>query len=351
MSSNLVLKAKFAPRNSATAAAAGGGASSIYNGLFFETNAVSLASAGSFTLSVTPRGKYSGRILLGAKRYPFSGLLDVTLNSGSNTIVRHDGPALTLDFQIAGTQADQISGRLSDGTRTAVLSGDLAVFTKSGGAPFVGSYTLVIPGYDGDSSLPAGDSFGTLKVSSAGQVKFVGTLADGTKVSQSASLSRAGYWPLHIPLYSGNGLMMSWLTFNSPTNDLGGDLTWIKQAGSKSKYYLAGFATQCAVLGSKYVRTDPVLNLPTACLTFAGGDLGSCITNQITIGAGSKVVTPGKQLKLSFSASTGTFKGTSLDPATGKPRTFCGVVFQKLNAAYGVLFGASDQTSEVTLTP
>jgi hypothetical protein len=348
MSSNLALTAKFTPRKSASG---GGKASSIYSGLFFQEDAINLASAGSFTLSVTTRGRYSGRILLGTKRYTFSGLLNTTNSSGTNVIKRVGGPALNLDFQIGGDQADQISGHLSDSTWTALLSGDLAVFGRTNRAPFAGDYTLVVPGYDGISSLPAGDSFGTLKVNSAGQVKFVGTLADGTKVSQSATLSRAGYWPLHIPLYSGNGVMMSWLTFASPTNDLSGNLTWIKQAGSKSKYYLAGFTCQSDVFGSKYLRTNPILNLPTACLTFSGGSLASCITNTITIGAGSKVVTPGNQLRLSFSTSTGTFKGTFLDPVTARPLTFSGVVFQNLNAAYGVLFGTGDQTSEVTLTP
>jgi hypothetical protein len=347
MNSNLVLNANFRPKTTGSAGRPG----TSYNGLFFQTNAVSLASAGSFTLSLTSRGRYSGRILLGAQRYSFSGLLDATQGSGTNVIKRASGPALNLDFQIGGDQADQISGHLTDGTWTALLSGDRAVFCRTNPAPFAGNYTLVVPGYDTNSTLPAGDSFGTLKVSSAGQVTFAGTLADGTKVSQSTSISRAGYWPLHVPLYSGNGLLMSWLTFVSPTNDLSGNLTWIKQPGSRSKYYLAGFTCQSDIFGSKYLRTDPILNLPTATLTFSGGSLASCITNSITIGAHSKVTTPGKQLKLSFSASTGTFTGTFLDPATGKPQAFSGAVFQKLNTAYGVLFGTGEQTSEVTLAP
>ncbi|MCX6916881.1 MAG: hypothetical protein NT167_28225, partial [Verrucomicrobia bacterium] len=316
MNSNLVLNAQFRPHGHGSGTP-GVKASSVYNGLFFQEDAINLASAGSFTLSVTTRGKYSGRILLGVKRFTFSGLLNTTNNSGTNVIRQAVGPALNLDFQIGGE--------------------------------FAGDYTLVIPGYDGSSSLPAGDSFGTLKVNSVGQVNFIGTLADGTKVSQSASLSRSGYWPLHIPLSSGNGILMSWLTFSSPTNDLTGSLTWIKPANSRSKYYPAGFTCQSDVLGSKYLHTNPVLNLPTACLTFSGGSLASCITNSIAIGAGSVVTTPGKQIKLSFSTSTGTFKGTFLDPVTAKPLTFSGVAFQKLNAAYGVLFGSGDQTSEVTL--
>jgi hypothetical protein len=347
MNSNLVLNANFRPKRTGSAGHPG----TSYNGLFFQTNAVSLTSAGSFTLSLTSRGRYSGRILLGAHRYSFSGLLDTTQGSGTNVIKRAGGPALNLDFQVGGDQADQISGHLTDGTWTALLSGDRAVFCRTNPAPFAGNYTLVVPGYDTNSALPAGDSFGSLKVNSAGQVTFVGTLADGTKVSQSTSISRAGYWPLHIPLYTGNGLLMSWLTFASPTNDLSGNLTWIKQSGSGSKYYLAGFTCQSDIFGSKYVRTDPILNLPTATLTFSGGSLDSCITNSIMIGAHGKVTTPGKQLRLSFSATTGTFAGTFLDPATGKPHAFSGAVFQKLNTAYGVYFGTGDQTSEVTLAP
>jgi hypothetical protein len=354
MQSNLVLTARFTPRGHGSAGGTGRGPSSIYSGLFFQQDAVSLASAGSFTLSVTPRGKYTGRILLGAKRYAFSGILDTNQNSGTNFIARHNDTALTLDFQIGGSEKEQISGHLTDGTWTALLSGDLGVFGRTNPAPYAGSYTLAIPGYDGISSLPGGDSFGTFKVGSAGQVRFVGTLADGTKVSQSASISGTGYWPVHIPLYSGNGTLMNWLAFASNiTNDLSGHLTWIKPAQPQSKYYPGGFTNQCDAFGSTftYVRTEPVLNLPTACLRFCGGGLTSDITNSISISPRNQVGTPGKELKLSFSASTGTFRGSFLESATGKHLPFSGAVFQKLNAAYGVLFGAGGQyqSSEVIL--
>jgi hypothetical protein len=183
-----------------------------------------------------------------------------------------------------------------------------------------------------------------------GKLKFAGTLADGTKVSQSTSLSKGGYWPLHIPLYSGNGCLLSWLAFaRRTTNDFSGNLSWIKQAGSQSRYYLGGFACEGDAFGSTYLRTDPVLNLPTGSLTFSGGGLASDITNSIAIGPGNKVVTPGKQLKMSFSASAGTFKGTFIDLTTGKHLSFSGAVFQKLNTGYGVLLGTGDQTSAVGL--
>ena len=327
--------------------------SGSYSGLFYEDDAVRLTSAGSFSLSITARGSYSGRLQIGAKRYSLSGKLNSQRTGATKVITRRDGPDLTLDFQfVTDGQDDQVTGHLTDGTWSATLCGDRAVFGRGAAAPFAGAYTLVIPGYDANPSLPAGDGFGTVKVTSAGQVSLVGTLADGTKVSQSAPASRNGYWPLYLSLSSGKGTLMSWMAFASNTNsDLAGRLVWLKLAGSSSKYYLGGFSCECDAFGSIYLRTDPILNLPTANLSFYGGGLASGITNAITIGPRNKIGTPGKHLKLSFATSTGTFSGTYVDPTSGKTLRFNGAVFQKLNAAYGTLFGTGDQTSEVSLTP
>jgi hypothetical protein len=353
LTSNLVLQATFVPvTGPSPGAAAAGTGNRTYNGLFYEDDAVRLASAGSFTVSVTSRGKYSGRVQFGTKRYSFSGQLHAQQSGATNVISRHGGTALTVGFRIGGDSGDQVTGRLTDGTWASTLSGDRAIFGKANPAPYVGAYTLIIPGYDGSPSLPAGGGFGTVKVDASGKVKFTGTLADATKVSQSATLSKSGYWPLHIPLYRGNGCLLGWLAFASQTNsDSSGALSWIKSAGGKSKYYPGGFICEWDAFGSAYVRTDPVLNMATASLRFSGGGLASDITNSITIGPGNKVVTTGKQLKLSFSTPVGTFKGSFLDPATGKSLSFSGAVFQKLNAGYGMLLGTGDQTSGVCLMP
>jgi sulfur relay (sulfurtransferase) complex TusBCD TusD component (DsrE family) len=239
-------------------------ASGTYSGLFYQDDAVRVASAGSFTLSVTPRGNYSGHLQIGTNRYSFSGLLNAENNGATQVISRDDGPALSLDFQLGtGGQVNQVTGHLTDGTWASTLAGYRSVFGKGYPAPFAGNYTLVIPGYDANPSLPAGNGFGTLNVSSGGQVNFVGTLADGTKVSQSATVSGNGYWPLYLPLYSGNGFLMSWLAFASNTNsDLAGRLIWFKPADSTSAYYPGGFTCEGDAFGSVYLPTDPVLNLP-----------------------------------------------------------------------------------------
>ena len=134
---------------------------------------------------------------------------------------------------------------------------------------------------------------------------------------------------------------MSWLAFASnTTNDLSGKLIWLKQAGSKSKYYLGGFTCECDAFGSTYrphrPRPEPAHRQPD--LLRWRSRLGTSPIRS-RLARATRSCTPGKQLKLSFSASTGTFKGTFLDPATGKPLPFSGAVFQKLNVAYGTLFG------------
>ena len=103
--------------------------SSIYNGLFYQDDAVRLTSAGSFTLSVTPRGSYSGKLQIGTKSYSFSGSLNSQKTGATKVISRLDGPAFTLDFQFGlNGQASQVTGHLTDGTWTSTLCGDRAVF-------------------------------------------------------------------------------------------------------------------------------------------------------------------------------------------------------------------------------
>src|SRR5207249_6379376 len=212
LTSNLLLIANFAASPFIRV-------SGTYSGLFYEEDQVRQYSAGFFAVSVSTRGTYSGRLQLGAHRYPFSGRLDL-LGQATNVILRRNDNALRLELRTGrGDQADQIFGRVSDGIWVSSLSGDRAVFNaKTNPAPYRGSYTLRVPGQDGDPSLPMGDGFGTVRVNSSGLIRLGGTLSDGTKVSQGAPLSRQGLWPLYATLYSGRGSLMSWLAFTNQAN-------------------------------------------------------------------------------------------------------------------------------------
>ena len=330
-----------------------------YSGLFFETNQdqVQVWSAGCFQVLVTPRGAYSGRLQIGSTHYSFSGNFD-SQGQAAGPIFRRTPPAMALTLSLGpGNQANQITGTLSDGTWSANLSGARAVFNaRSNPAPFAGRYTLVFPGQTGSPSLPAGNGFGTARVLSNGQALFAGKLADGTAVSQSASISEDGAWPLYVSPYSGKGLVLGTLDLlSAPGQDVAGTVTWIKSAGTTSRYYPAGFTNEVQVLGSAYVRpagpAGAILSLTNATVTFSGGDFSAAFANSIELGLSSRVTNLGSDpLNMSFSLTTGAFSGNVRDTASGKGMPFSGVVLQKLKSGYGLVLG-TDQTSQVVIGP
>ena len=347
---NLVLRANFV--QSPFAPVLGN-----YNGLFYEADQVRQHSAGFFTVSLAKHGTYSGRLQIGSDRYSFHGQFDLQCQA-TNIILRAHTNSLNLQLSLGtGDQADQMLGMLTDGTWLANLSGDRALFnSRTNPAPCAGTYTLLLPGQDENTSLPMGYSFGQVRVDAGGGVRLAATLADGTTVSQSAPLSKHSLWPLYIPLYSSQGSLLSWQAFtNRPGDDFNGALSWIKPANPRARYYPAGFTNECQAIGSVYLPpvgvTNRVLNLSSAILTLAGGNLSTDLTNLVALGSNSRVTNLStNQLSMSFSLSTGCFRGNGFDPLRRKSVSFGGAVFQKLNAGYGFHLG-TNVSGTVLLSP
>ena len=183
-----------------------------------------------------------------------------------------------------------------------------------------------------------------MRVDAGGNVRFAGSLADGTKVSQSAPISKSGLWPLYVPLYSGQGLLISWQAFtNQSGSDLGGVLDWIKLPNLKSHFYAGGFTNECEAMGSGYlaVKTGNILNFTSGRISFDGGNLPSDFTNTVTIVNNKVSNSSTNKLSLSFSTSTGIFHGKVTDPLTGKSSPFGGAVLQKMDAGYGYSLGVN----------
>jgi hypothetical protein len=300
--------------------------SSTYGGLFYEDSVVRSQSAGSFSLKVTSAGKYSGSLQMAAGKYAFSGQFG-TLCLGTNVIVRKGSTPLVVNFILnSGSSTNQFTGSLSDGVWAAPMHGALAAFNvKTNPAPYAGNYTMAIPGQEGGSSVSLGHGFGSLKVDGNGNVKFVGTLADGTKISQSAPLSRDGLWPLFVPLYKGTGLTIAWISFTNRTgDDLHGALSWIKQPDPKARYYPEGLALEGDAIGSTYASASALaLNVEISKLHLDAGKITA----------------------LKISAGTGTFNGSMANPvAGGKPVLFQGALLQKSDEGYGFILGTDDST-------
>ena len=256
--------------------------SGTYNGLFYANAGAQLESAGGFTMQVTAQGGYSGKLQLKGKSCSFSGQLNAQLQV-TNRILRAGDSTLTLTMDV---QSEQISGQLTDGTWVANLEANRAVYNlRTNPAPFAGTYTLVVPGQSGNSTMPMGSGYGTVKVDGNGLARFTGVLADGTKISQSTTLSSAGQWPLYASLYSGKGLVAGWVTFaNQTTNDLSGALSWLKSSGVAGPYYSSGFTDQCVATGSAYTTPrapQEILNMTHGHLICSGGNLPAEFSNMM----------------------------------------------------------------------
>jgi len=348
MTSNLVLKAAFSPSTFVAAQAS-------YNGLFYQqdtntgADTVLQNSSGSFTVTSTKKGRYSGHLQIGSVRYPFSGTFD-SLGQGTNVLHHRGSSDLALGFYLVG---DMAYGQVSDGTWTNdFIVADRAVFnTRINPAPFAGQYTIILPGHDTDPSVPNGDGFGAVRVTKSGIAQVSGTLADGTHFSQSAPLSKDGSWPLYASLYAGKGSALSWLAFtNTATNDINGSLSWIKPPVPNSRYYPGGFSTNCFAIGSFYIHNpNHLLNLESANVAFTGGDVGSSFTNSVTMLTSSVLNHTQNALHMGLSLGNGLFRGTVTDPTSATFHAFSGAAFQKLNVGYGLMLG-TDQSSKVTIS-
>jgi hypothetical protein len=329
-------------------------AKATYNGLIYEAGGVSPGSAGSFTLTTSATGKFSMSFQVWGARYSLSGAFDAS-GSFTGAISRGKLKLFTVRLQIDPADADRIAGTIWDTVQdvTANLAGDRAVFnSRSNPTPQAGRYTLAIPGSSNSPTEPGGDGYGTITVATSGRITFAGSLADGTAISQSATLSKNGDWPLYIPLYRSQGLILSWITFTAtPDGDLSGDLTWIKPYTGTAKYYPGGFRVGTPASGSRYIppaRGTPILNFSNARIGLTGGDLANDILYDVVLGSDNRVTGPSK-VSLTFTLSTGAFKGSMPNRAGGKAISYAGAVLQKRNGGVGYFLDTGQSGKAVFL--
>ena len=316
-----------------------------YSGLFFESTGAALGRSGAISLNATAAGAYTGRLQSGSKTYPFSGNFD-PFGAATNAVNRKGASALGLALQIDLMNPDIITGTVADpGNWTANLTANRAA-AKGGSVNFAGNYTLILPGTKGNAQLPGGDGFGTVSVASTGKLKLTGSLADATKLSQSAVVSANGQWPLYVSLYGGQGQLLGWLTLTN--GGLEGDVNWIKNPVANAKFYPGGFDFDTHASGSIYLSTaTPLIGFNSGVLILSGANLPDAITNIVTVNG---TTASGANVTLSLSAAKGTFKGTFANPSGPSKIPFNGVFLQNQNFGSGYFLGAG-QSGKVFFGP
>jgi hypothetical protein len=299
-------------------------------------------NVGSFTLTVTAKGSFSGSLQLGSWRHALSSRFDSS-GAASKTFPGPLKGPLSVTFVI-DPSTGALYGSVSNATWNAMLAGRRTVYNGKEPVPQKGQYTLVIPGNSAQTNEPCGDGFATLSVSKTGRIQLSGSLADGTRFTQGSAVCGNGQWPLYSPLYRGQGWVWGWLDFvSTPLGDLNGDLAWFKPSVPGDKYYAAGFAKRASAWGSQYTRPglgSNVLSFTQGTLLFNGGGLAGDFGLPVNLGRGKQMSTTNKTA-LQFSLSTGSFKGSLIMPGNPKRIPFSGVVLDKMDIGCGSFLGAS----------
>jgi len=169
-----------------------------FNGLFSETNGVTIGTSGSFSLQVTRLGTYTATVLNDGRRLAMSGQFDAG-GKAFKSVTRLGTNALNIAWSLDLTGSDQITGTIGSGNWNADLTGDRATFNaRTNPCLYVGKYTFVLPGIPGATLTPDGNSYGTVSIGSNGVVKLTGYLADKTSIAKSVPVSKNGEWPLFV---------------------------------------------------------------------------------------------------------------------------------------------------------
>jgi uncharacterized repeat protein (TIGR03803 family) len=321
-----------------------------YNGLFAPTNGPrQQTNSGAITLTLTTNGAWTGKLTIGTNTPSLSG--QFTLAGWSTNITKRPGlTTLTTILQL-DSASQTIQGAVGDGSFSAAILADLAIFSPTHpAAAYEGLYTLIIPGVPSQAVGPLGSSYGAVTVSSTETITFAGSLADGTAIGPvTSAVSENGYWPLYLPLYGDAGSLWGWSLFTDQSL-FATNLSWINATNTvKTAAYRSGFTNQqVSIVASPYnSNAIPLLSLTNAEVILEGVGLTVPITNTITLSRTDVITTnkvPGNtnKLTLTITKSSGLITGSFVDPSNPKQtNTIGGVLLQNQTNAQGYFLGTN----------
>jgi hypothetical protein len=307
------------------------------------------AHSGTIKINALGTGAFTGSLKYGGVTYTLKGRFDAS-GQYRATLTRKGSPTLTLTFSSGLLNGqDAIFGTVSNAADSvsSAITATNAIYSKTKPAPEAGSYTAVIPPdatQTDPAAAPQGYGAATLNVRRTGAMTFAGTLADGTKFTRGATLTRNATWYLFLPLYAksgpGLGMLQGTIQFDATSagTDLEGLLTWVKPANAKAvTNYKNGFTLQTSLRGSAYDSAGSTGLTQGSGNTFhaAAGNLVNPINEPATAtgGARSFKVTGDHALSLTVTLSSGLVTGAFKHPDTNLSAPVRAVIYQKSTPA------------------
>jgi cyclophilin family peptidyl-prolyl cis-trans isomerase len=322
----------------------------IFAGTVGASDALNGSKGGRFDLVISETGTYTAKMILGTEVLSAAGALGIGLGLSNPSglsyqslvkFTRKNKTALTLSFETDSTYG-YITGILSDGTSSIGISGfRLPWHATWNPCPYGSSPTQVIYNMAidlsseddiGDSAIPQGSGFLSMKVDSKGLGAIAGKLSDGTSITSSSLLGPGGEAMLFTMLYKNTGSILARLDIgdNVLTSSEGaklrvnGQARWNKsvQPGTERNYQGGFPEVFLSILGTIYVRPGTgkiVMGLPNAPanaeVKFTQGGVGTASRvpdRTVRISTAQAVSYPTNndaKTSLSINATTGAFSG------------------------------------------
>ena len=333
-------------------------------------------AGGLMSISISTSGGFSGKLILGAKKYSVQGQFDGRSGIAQVTI---DRPAplsdllLDLTLVLKGDSRGAISGTLADGALTATLDGAASAWgPKRPATAFSGAkgtaYNIALvpaPAHAGDPALPKGAGFAAAKIKPAGAVQVVGKLADGTPFSAASLLSNEGSVPVSVSLGKGAGGLMGILTIDDSgtvgsvaDNIVFGDLGWHRPGAVEGMTLnTSGGVYSPPARGFRVLELGAGVSHSAVSLQLSEGGLTPSIATAITVSNANKVIafTPDSHaFSLTFTPASGLFSGKFTASPTPRPISFQGILLPSADGlpaqGYGFFLRPGSTTSDPVLS-
>jgi hypothetical protein len=348
-------------------------------------------TSGLLGVAVSKTGMATGKLWIGGKPFTIkgsfngSGRLDTIIVAAKQPQVL---ASLTLDTNPNGSQ--RIIGTITNSAGVSTVQATRCPFDSKNNpvtAQFAGNFTFYIPPFtiagatqnaaalppigDDTAPRPQGNGVGTVSISTAGVVKWLGTLGDGSPAAQTTFLDAQHRWPLYVALYKGRGYVGGDVAHDPAAlaSDLSAELNWMKPPNPLDRYFPGGFKySGHALLGVKYVapakgqRVLPGFDAVPANagpLVMEEGNLAQPgLSSTLTLlPTNATQVASATNTKISIITKTGAVNGSFVFPITRQVTPIKGVILQgKIGKAIGffpgsTINGTSLQTGRLEFAP
>ncbi len=326
-----------------------------FSGLLDRQAGLNAGLGGSFSLAVTGKGSFSGKLSLGGAVHALKGSLTTPPGGGNPTAqlsLKRKAPLSNLELEWElDLDSEELTGSVAD-----ALSGPVALTARRSSLrpAAVQNFTAALqpdPLVLSDAATyPQGEGFALVKLSPSGVAAWSGKLADGTALTGATTVGREGHLLLHALLYGKTGSAQGWHRLDADTGHLDSlAFDWFKAApatpATKGGYRL-GFPRHDLVLaGGTYLPPaagtllfgQPESAAPAPLrLDFRHGGLAAPLSQDLQLLAGSKPAPFVSAHALKFSPwnpAKGLFGGSFLQE--GRKGLFSGAFVTRLNRGAG----------------